>query len=500
MPGNVVSSVTYKPFPAFASGYGAASGPITGLTYGNGITGTYAYDADYRATSRVDAGSATVMNLAYAYDAADNVNTITDAVNAANSQTLTYDALNRLHTAASGTGGYGSWSWTWDAVHNAKTQVIAGTTTTFSQVSGTNRLFTSVTGSATTVAAYTAAGSLNTLKIGSTTTETLTWNAANELATASASGGSASYAYDLFGRRLEKAPGGGNTIVFQYAGLSPSLLLSENDLHSNQADYIYLDGRPIGEVNPSTGALYFTHTDALGTPQALTNGSAAVVWSMTAKPFGNTQTTAGSIVQHLRLPGQYVDSETGNHYNNARYYDPNGTRYVSSDPIGLAGGINTYQYVRGNPFKFTDRTGLIAGTGTLAHLGSMQPCDLSSQPAPINMSPVDQALWDAVGGNPAMNFIGDNPWMAVPLAAGGATFYLYPDYALTVSLLAWGSYQSDNMLSAYSENYPVLTSFVSEVASQTLFAFAGVPGGPQVLEIGKTVFKLTIESPNPVKQ
>ncbi len=248
MPSNVATSITYKPF-----------GPATGLTYGNGLTGTYNYDADYRTTSRADAGSSAVMNLAYTFDAADNVKTITDSLKPANSQTLTYDALNRLKTAVSGTGGYGSWSWTWDAGHNARTQVVNGTTTTFNQVSGTNKLFTSVTGSTTTVAAYTAAGSLNTLKIGSTTIETLTWNQANELATSSASGGSASFAYDLFGRRLEKAPGGGNTIVFQYAGNSPSLLLSESDLHSNQADYIYLDGRPIGECNPSPGNPYLTH-------------------------------------------------------------------------------------------------------------------------------------------------------------------------------------------------------------------------------------------------
>src|SRR5579871_6129511 len=345
-PSNVVTSVTYEPF-----------GPATGLTYGNGMTGTYSYDADYRTTSRVDSGSATVMNLAYTYDAADNVKTITDAVNAANGQTLNYDALNRITSAASGTGGYGSWSWTWDKAHNASTQVIAGTTTTFNHTTGTNKLSTLVTGSTTLTDTYTSAGSLNTVKNGSTTIETLTWNAANQLASASASGGSASYAYDLFGRRLEKLPSGGNTIVFQYAGFSPSLLLTENDLHSNQADYVYVGERPIGEVNPSTGNLYYTHTDTLGTPQYLTNGSQTVVWSATYKPFGNTQSTAGSVVQHLRLPGQYYDGETGYHNNGFRVYDPNGTRYISSDPIGLAGGINTYQYVRGNPFKYTDRTG-----------------------------------------------------------------------------------------------------------------------------------------------
>ena len=344
---NVATGITYEPF-----------GPVTGLTFGNGITGTYAYDEDYRPTTRADKnGSTSITNLAYGYDAADNVKTITDAVSAANSQSMNYDVLNRVTSATSGTGGYGTYGWTWDAVSNVKTQVVNGTTTTYSLASGSNKLSQWVTGSTTEVVASTAAGNINTLKIGSTTEETLTYNQANQLASETTST-AATYKYGLTGERLEKTVSGSNPVIYQY-GQSARELLSENDLHSGQrADYIYLNGSPVGEVDPVAGKLYFTHTDRLGTPQKLTDSTKTVDWTATYNPFGNTVSFGGTLTnQSIRLPGQYFDPETGMYHNGFRDYAGSMTRYVESDPIGLAGGTNTFQYVNGNAFKFSDPLG-----------------------------------------------------------------------------------------------------------------------------------------------
>lgn len=48
------------------------------------------------------------------------------------------------------------------------------------------------------------------------------------------------------------------------------------------------------------------------------------------------------------------------YYNHNRYYDPELGRYITSDPIGLEGGFNTYVYVGNKPLIFVDFYGLDA--------------------------------------------------------------------------------------------------------------------------------------------
>ncbi len=61
--------------------------------------------------------------------------------------------------------------------------------------------------------------------------------------------------------------------------------------------------------------------------------------------------------QNLRFQGQYLDRESGLHYNLFRYYDPAGGRFTQSAPIGLAGGLNIYTYGP-NPLSYIDPLGL----------------------------------------------------------------------------------------------------------------------------------------------
>lgn len=113
--------------------------------------------------------------------------------------------------------------------------------------------------------------------------------------------------------------------------------------------------------------VYYIHNDHLGTPKLLTDSHQRPVWRAKSTPFGKASVNNDvdgdgvEIEFNLRQPGQYYDHETGLYYNYYRYYDPETGRYITSDPIGLNGGINTYAYVENNPLKWVDPYGLAPG-------------------------------------------------------------------------------------------------------------------------------------------
>ena len=116
----------------------------------------------------------------------------------------------------------------------------------------------------------------------------------------------------------------------------------------------------------NTNTIAYYHHDHLGTPLQATDKQGNIVWSAQYNVFGQASITTPTptfdkptISSDLRFPGQVYDEETGLHYNWHRYYDPALGRYVTADPVGLQGGINTYAYVNGNPVNAVDPTGLI---------------------------------------------------------------------------------------------------------------------------------------------
>ncbi|EPR6524397.1 RHS repeat domain-containing protein, partial [Escherichia coli] len=112
-----------------------------------------------------------------------------------------------------------------------------------------------------------------------------------------------------------------------------------------------------GKEGP-TRILYF-HTDVNGAPEEMTDSDGKIVWETGYQVWGNTiqEKDHGRVEQNLRYQGQYLDRETGLHYNLHRYYDPDVGRFIVTDPIGLRGGLNLYAYAP-NPLSYIDPLGL----------------------------------------------------------------------------------------------------------------------------------------------
>ncbi|MDF0729358.1 DUF6531 domain-containing protein [Pseudomonas entomophila] len=188
--------------------------------------------------------------------------------------------------------------------------------------------------------------------------------------------------YDPMGRRIEKIEStlDGQVLSctrFTWEGLR---LLGEQR-HGLQTLYLYADDghEPLARLDGHGGhaQLHHYHNDMNGLPESLTDAQGETLWSARYLTWGNTWEewrVPGFVEeQNLRFQGQYLDRETGLHYNLFRFYDPDIGRFTQPDPIGLAGGVNQYQYAP-NPFTWIDPWGLlnegeVAGYGAKAHRG-----------------------------------------------------------------------------------------------------------------------------------
>ena len=302
--------------------------PTQGFDYGSAGQQTRSFDQDYRLTNVTDIGTVrrglgrVAENLSYAYYPTNNVQAITDAVTSANSQSFGYDSLQRLNQAS---GGYGGFGFTYDGDGNQLSQTQGSTTTNYGYGSGSDLLATiSVGGVQTQAIGYTADGRIASLSPGiqapgGQTITSLSYSQDARLSAVNASGGAlASYTYDGFGQRLIKTVSASYGEIYQY-GQDGMLLEETNASGVAQADYIYLDGRPVAVLNGST--VYYLHDDMLGTPQSATDSNQNIAWQAMYQPFGQAS-VSGTVTQNLRLPGQYFDVESGWNHNGFRDYLP----------------------------------------------------------------------------------------------------------------------------------------------------------------------------------
>ncbi|MEI8573349.1 DUF2778 domain-containing protein [Methylomonas sp. LW13] len=319
-------------------------GPVTSLNYGNGLMLDRSYDLDYRLTAQ---SVGILQNINYGYDNAGNLQTLTDNLNAANSQTYTYDPLDRILTVS----GTQPLSYSYDAVGNRSIALRGQAQTDYHYDLSSQKLL-SLTGTPTISLSHTPQGHVS--QVGN---HTLNY-AADQRLTSVAQGNTSlgSYRYDAFGHRIGKTTALNST----YYGYDQQDQMISESLGGSTQQTVYLDGQPLARIdgNNATSPIVYFHNHHLGAPQTVSDQTQQSVWNAQLDPFGQVTTVNPNITQNLRFPGQYYDQETGWHYNYHRYYQPDLGRYLQSDPIGLTGGINTYPYALNNPLKYIDPKGL----------------------------------------------------------------------------------------------------------------------------------------------
>ena len=415
-------TTTYADMPANAGHAYAPDGRLQRMKLGNNLWETRDYQTPGTTTrfklvtsdeTTMLPGATERLELGYDYHATGNNGNLTGHTVTRSgttwTQTFGYDGVNRLKTATETNGynrefGYDAFGNRW-VPPNTNPGMVAGESheprfqTEFD--AATNRMTTSTV-------AYDAAGNQTLYS-----PHTLAYDAENRLKSMThASSGSGTYLYDGQGRRVKKTwtPGGGTAADTYYV----------YDIAGNlAAEYGTGTAPPSGTIYP--------FTDMLGSVRAVTDAAGTVVECYDYLPFGRMLSASdnGRITLGCHPPspdssldsdvsqkftGQVRDEETRLDYFKARYMSAPQGRFLSPDPLiesastGDPQSWNRYAYVRNNPFRYTDPSGLYPSPAyecadeETACLNDEQRRILENSNITIDGETLSgEALWNALG-------------------------------------------------------------------------------------------------------
>jgi len=246
---------------------------------------------------------------------------------------------------------------------------------------------------------------------GGAQVQSYTYDADNRLVRAATAAGESHYQYDALGRRIGKQTPLGS-MRFVYDG--PRLLVEiSGDTHRHHV-FEPESFRPLARIDAEAGStddgdarVYHYQLDHRGLPQELTDPKGKVVWAGRYRTYGALALAEDAEVDNpIRLQGQYVDTETGLHYNLNRYFHPLVGTFTQQDPIGLEGGVDVYA-LAANPVNWADPLGLSAKDCDLAAKGAAETTTVIGRVKDLQkLGPGEKSLLDRLPnlGNPKANW------------------------------------------------------------------------------------------------
>lgn len=339
------------------------NGGMERFVYGNGVVHTMAQNLRQLPQRSTDAG---VIDVETAYDAGGNIVAMADRIRGDHySRTMEYDGLDRLKAAGSCSFGGDCWHrFTYDAQDNVRSWILRGVKDHAEYIYDASSRLTNVRNSAgesTIGFGYDPQGNLDN-KNG----QVYDFDYGNRLRDIV---GKESYRYDAVGRRVASiAPDGSVRLTSQYSNSGQPVYLEDVATGTNSTN-IFLQNSLVASRERSRGAgaevVRFQHTDALGSPVAVTDATGRVVSRIEYEPFGkviNNPAYGG-----IGYAGHVMDPATSLVQMQQRYYDHEVGRFLSVDPVTIYGNgdlrfFNRYVYAFNNPYRFMDADGRCTGS------------------------------------------------------------------------------------------------------------------------------------------
>jgi RHS repeat-associated protein len=318
------------------------TGKLTSRSLPNNVDTFYSYDGLDRLTQLSDRkGNKVIADNQYSYNNAGNV---TQNIDQSGIHGYGYDVLDRL-ISATYTGAPNE-AYAYDGVGNR--------TSSHRSATYGYQPFNRLTNSSAASYLYDNNGNMIS-KSDATGTTQFGWDFEDRLTqTVMPTTGSVTYKYDALGRRIQRTPSNGVSTNFVYDGQEVV-----KDINSDGSSVNYLNGpgvdNKIRQQGSSRSNTYYFSQDRLGSTTALTGPNGRLIERSSYDAYGNS---SGSTRTRYGFTGRERDPDTSLIYYRARWYDPQLGRFISEDPIGLAGGINQFAYVSNNPQNATDPSGL----------------------------------------------------------------------------------------------------------------------------------------------